>query len=140
MPVSSLAVDAVSAPPDTSISDLAQTMEEEQIGDVIITEDDKPVGIVTDRDIALAYGRGEDLDSMDAEDLMTEDPVTIQEDAEDIELPKLMAEKEVRRIPVVDDDGRLVGIATLDDVVSVIGEELEDVADVIEAQSPGYSP
>ena len=140
MPVSSLAVDAITAQPDTSVTDLAQTMEEEQVGDLIITEDDKPVGIVTDRDIALAYGRGEDLDSMDAEDILSRDPVTIQEDADDVELPKRMAEEKVRRLPVVDDDGRLVGIVTLDDVVSVIGEELEDVADVIDAQSPDYSP
>lgn len=140
MTVSSLAVEPVSKSPDTSVKELAQTMEEEQIGDVIITEDDKPVGIVTDRDIALAYGQGEDLDSMAAEDIMTEDPVTIEEDAEDVELPKRMADEKVRRMPVVDDDGRLVGIATLDDVVSVVGEELEDVADVIEAQSPDYSP
>lgn len=140
MTVSSLAVEPVSRSPDTSVKELAQTMEEEQIGDVIITEDDRPVGIVTDRDIALAYGQGEDLDSMDAEDLMTEDPVTIDEGADDVELPRLMAEEKVRRIPVVNDDGRLVGIATLDDVVAVVGEELENVADVIEAQSPDYSP
>ena len=51
-----------------------------------------------------------------------------------------MAESEVRRLPVVDDDGALVGIATLDDVVATVGEELEGVATVIESQSPGYSP
>lgn len=140
MTVSSLAVEPISESPDTSVKELAQTMDDEQIGDVIITEDERPVGIVTDCDIALAYGRGEDLDSMDAQDLMTEDPVTIDEDAEDVELPKLMADEAVRRIPVVNDDGRLVGIATLDDVVAVVGEELDDVADVIEAQSPDYSP
>ena len=138
MPVSTLAVEPVTAQPDTAVKELAKTMDEEGIGDVIITEDDKPVGIVTDRDIALAYGQGEDLDSMDAEDLMTEDPVTIQQDAEAVDLPRLMADEKVRRIPVVDDDGTLVGIVTLDDVVSVTGEELENIAAVIEAQSPDY--
>lgn len=140
MPVSTLAVEPVTAQPDTAVKELAKTMDEQGIGDVIITEDDKPVGIVTDRDIALAYGQGEDLDSMNAEDIMTEDPVTIQQDAEAVDLPKLMADEAVRRIPVVDDDGTLVGIVTLDDVVSVTGEELENIASVIEAQSPDYEP
>ena len=46
----------------------------------------------------------------------------------------------VRRIPVVDDDGALVGIATLDDVVATVGEMLDDVATVIEGQSREYEP
>jgi Mg/Co/Ni transporter MgtE len=51
-----------------------------------------------------------------------------------------MADGAVRRIPVVDDDGKLVGIATLDDVVATTGEMLDDVATVIEAQSREYEP
>lgn len=140
MPVGHLAVEAVTAAPSTSVKDLAQTMDEDGIGDVIITEHEKPVGIVTDRDIAIAYGRGEDLDSMTAEDIMTENPVTIRHDAEDVDLPKRMAEAKVRRIPVVDEQKNLVGVVTLDDVVAVTGEELKNVATVIEAQSPGYAP
>lgn len=140
MPVRELAVEPVTAERDTSIRDLTRTMEEEEIGDVIVVEGDEPVGIVTDRDVALAFGRGEDLESLTAEDLMSDDLVTIQADAEDIELPRTLSETRVRRLPVVDDDGTLVGIVTLDDLVATIGEEMEAVADVIEAQSPGYSP
>lgn len=140
MPVSQLAVKPVTSPPDTEVKELAKSMDEEGIGDVIIAEDEQPVGIVTDRDIALAYGQGENLDSMVAEDIMTEDPATIHEDAEDVDLPKKMSDEKVRRMPVVNDDGELVGIVTLDDVVSVTGEELKNVAKVIEAQSPEYEP
>lgn len=50
-----------------------------------------------------------------------------------------MGESGVRRLPVVDDDGDLDGIVTLDDVVATVGEELEEIATVIENQSPGYS-
>lgn len=140
MPVGHLAVEAVTVSPDTDVRSLARTMDEDGIGDVVVTEHQKPVGIVTDRDVAVAYGRGADLDSMAAADLMTENPVTIRHDAEDVDLPRRMAEAKVRRLPVVDEEKDLVGVVTLDDVVAVTGEELKNVATVIEAQSPGYAP
>jgi CBS domain-containing protein len=140
MPVENLAVDPVTANRDTPLRELAATMDEEGLGDLVITEDDVPVGIVTDRDIALAIARHEDLTGLTAEDVMMRDPATIRGEAEAVELPARMAEARVRRIPVVDEEGRLTGIATLDDVVATVGEELEDIATVIETQSPGYSP
>lgn len=140
MPVRNIAVDVVTAERDTSVGELVETMAEEGIGDVVIAEDGRPVGIVTDRDVALAVAQHGDVSDLEAEQVMTEDPATIHQDAEAVELPAEMAESGVRRLPVVDDDGKLVGIATLDDVVATVGEELEDVATVIESQSPGYSP
>ncbi|AXG09803.1 CBS domain-containing protein [Haloplanus rubicundus] len=140
MPVKNLAVGVVTASADASVKDLARTMLDEELGDLVIAEDDKPVGIVTDRDIALAVARYDDLSELTAEDIMTPDPVTIQEDATAVDLPATMADGRVRRIPVVDDDGRLVGIATLDDVVATAGEMLDDVAAVIESQSREFEP
>lgn len=140
MPVKHLAVDAKTANRSASVRDLAREMRDRGIGDLVITENDEPVGIVTDRDIALAVAEHESLAGLTAADVMTPDPVTIEGDAEDVELPKRMAEGRVRRIPVVDDDGSVTGIATLDDVVAVTGEQLEDIATVIESQSPEYSP
>jgi CBS domain-containing protein len=140
MPVENLAVEVVTASTDTSVTDLARTMLEEDLGDLVIAADGRPVGIVTDRDIALAVARHDDLSGLTAGDLMTPDPVTIRADATAVELPATMAETRVRRIPVVDDAGRLVGIATLDDVVATAGEMLDDVATVIESQSREYDP
>jgi CBS domain-containing protein len=140
MPVKTLAVDVVTATKDTSIPDLAATMHGEDIGDVVIADGKTPIGIVTDRDVALAVAEYDDLASITAEDVMTPDPVTIHEDATAVDLPALMAEERVRRIPVVDDDGNLTGIATLDDVVATTGEMLKDVATVIESQSREYRP
>jgi CBS domain-containing protein len=140
VPVKNLAVDVVTARRDTSIPALARMMEEEELGDIVIAWNDEPVGIVTDRDIALAVGRYDDLADVTAADIMTEDPVTVHEDATAIDLPAAMAEGRVRRIPIVNDDGKLVGIATLDDVVATAGEMLKDVATVIEWQSREYRP
>lgn len=140
MPVKTLAVDVVSASPDTPVRSLALTMRDEALGDLRITADDRPVGIVTDRDIALAVAELSDVEDLVASDLMTEDPVTIHEDATAVDLPAWMVEGHVRRIPVVDDDGVLVGIATLDDVVATTGEMLTDVVTVVEYQSREYAP
>ncbi|MFB6205998.1 MAG: CBS domain-containing protein [Haloglomus sp.] len=140
MPVRNLAVDVTTASRDTSVRALARTMRDEELGDLVIAEDEKPIGIVTDRDIALAVARYDDPGELAAEDVMTPDPVTIRADATAVELPAAMAEGRIRRIPVVDDDGTLVGIATLDDVVATAGEMLDDAATVIEGQSPGFEP
>ncbi|MUV56475.1 CBS domain-containing protein [Halogeometricum sp. CBA1124] len=140
MPVSNLAVEAETANRETALKELARTMADEELGDLVIVEDDEPVGIVTDRDIALAVAHHDDLTELTAADVMTSDPVTIHEDATAVDLPATMADGAVRRIPVVDDDGKLVGIATLDDVVATTGEMLDDVATVIEAQSREYEP
>jgi CBS domain-containing protein len=110
------------------------------LGDLIVVEGDRPVGIVTDRDIAMAVAEFDDLTELTAEAVMTPDPVTIREDATAVELPETMADGRVRRIPVVDEDGVLTGVATLDDVVATAGEMLHDVATVIESQSQEFDP
>jgi CBS domain-containing protein len=140
MPVSTLAVEPVTASRETTVADLARTMRDEELGDLVITAERTPVGIVTDRDIALAVADNDDVGALTAADIMTPDPVTIHEDATAVDLPAAMAEGRVRRIPVVDDAGDLVGIATLDDVVATAGEMLDDVATVIESQSREYEP
>lgn len=140
MPVKHLAVDPVTAPPHTSVDRMAEILAEQEVGSIIVEADDQPVGIVTDRDVALSVAEYDDPSELMAEDIMAANPVTIDGDAEAVELPKKMAEGQGRRVPVVDDDGSITGVATLDDVVATTGEELEEIATVIEAQSPGYSP
>lgn len=141
MPVGTLATEDVQTTDrDASVRDVAKQMAESGVGSIVVVEDEKPVGIVTDRSIALAVGEHDDLGSLTVEDVMASDVATIQEDAEDMELPRMLGEEKVRRLPVVDSDGKLTGIVSLDDLVSTIGEEMEEVANVIEAQSPGYSP
>jgi CBS domain-containing protein len=139
MPVANLAVQPTVAQPTTAVPELAEIMATEEVGSVIVEKAGRPVGIVTDRDIAHTVADHDDLSLLDAEDIMTEDPITVEADAEAVELPERMADAKARRIPVVE-DGKLIGVATLDDVVATTGEELHDIATVIEAQSPEYSP
>lgn len=141
MPVGELGPEeVVTASRDADLEEISETLATENVGAVVITEDGAPEGIVTDRDVALQVHRSDDVASVSAEDVMTEDPATIQEDEEAIAISRAIEEHNVRRFPIVDDDGDLTGIATLDDLVATIGEQLDNVADTIESQSPEYSP
>lgn len=114
-------------------------MEEAGIGSIVIEEEMQPVGIVTDRDLAVRVD-ARDRHSSDtaAEEIMTADPVTVPVDAGLLEVTRLMRHRAVRRLPVVNDEGTLVGIITLDDVMQLLVQELDNLARVIEAESPPY--
>lgn len=126
--------------PDTDATEVSRTMNDEGVGSVVVVEDETPVGIVTDRTLGLAVGQEDDPTSLTAEDLMSEDPETVEADTEAYDLAVRFGDAKVRRLPVVDDDGSLAGIVSLDDLIATNAEQLEEAAKVIEAQSPGYSP
>lgn len=129
----------VSAPSDTPLTDLAQLMEEESVGSVVIVEGDRPQGIVTDRDITLeVVAHGQDPTSMTATDVMSENPETVEMDSGIFEVLRTMKEASVRRIPAVDADGRLAGIVSFDDFVVLLGRELKHLGDIVEAEIPPY--
>lgn len=129
----------VNAAPDTPVVELAQRMEDEDVGSVVIVEDDRPRGIVTDRDVAIeVVAHGRDHAELTAEDVMTEDLVTVDEDDGIFDVLRTMEEASVRRIPAVDSDGGLAGIVSFDDFVILLGRELKLLGDVAEAESPPY--
>jgi len=121
MPIDDLArSDVVTADPETPVSELAATMEAENVGSLVITNGDEPVGIVTDRDLALRV-LGDETAAADptAEDVMSSDLQTVESGDGFYEATRLMAEHGVRRLPVRDGD-TLVGIITSDDLSELI--------------------
>ena len=131
--------DVVAADPETTAADLASRMAEEDVGSIVITEDDRPVGIVTDRDLTVGVlAGGEDPTSVTAEEVMSEDLVTAELDAGIFEVLSRMEEREVRRVPAVDEDGKVVGIVSFDDFVALFARELEKLGSIAEAESPDY--
>ncbi len=129
----------VSASPDISITDLAQLMEEENVGSVVIVEEEQPRGIVTDRDITIeVVAHDQDPTSMTAADVMNENLVTVDVESGIFDVIRTMKEASVRRIPAVDPDGNLAGIVAFDDFVILLGRELNLLGDVIEAEIPPY--
>lgn len=139
MPVSEpIRESVVTADPNDAAADVAELMKENKIGSVVITRDQEPVGIVTDRDIVVrTISDGIVPPGLTAADIMTRDIETADPDASVIELCSKMCEAEVRRMPLVKDD-RLVGIITMDDVLRQLAEKFQELADVVEAESPPY--
>jgi CBS domain-containing protein len=139
MTVSDLArTDPIAATRDASIATVSALMRDETVGSVVIVEDGAPVGIVTDRDVAVrVVAEGQNPDDVTAGDVMTADPVTVDVDAGLMDLTSTMAEHDVRRVPVVD-GGELYGIITLDDVDQLLSDERQHLADVVAAESPAY--
>ena len=140
MPVDDLArSEVVTATTQTAVADVAETMADETVGCVVITDDKTPVGIVTDRDLALrCVAEKADPTELTAQNVMTEDLETIQRDAGFYEAVERMSDNGVRRLPVVDDDGTLVGILTTDDLSELLADEQQELAEVIRAQRPPY--
>ncbi len=121
---------------ETSILETARLMRRHHVGDVIVAESrdgqQVPVGIVTDRDMVVELLAEEvDLKAVDIGDVMSFDLVVVQEDADLLETVKLMRGKGVRRIPVVNDRGGLVGLLALDDLLELIAEQVGDLVHLI---------
>jgi CBS domain-containing protein len=125
---------ATTVDPQESLSKAARLMEQENVGAVVVVERDRPVGILTDRDVALAiclHG-ARPFDAIQTR--MTCPVDTIREDEGIYNATQTMMELAVRRLPVVDDIGRLVGLISLDDLLSLLSRELRNVAEGVRAE------
>lgn len=128
--------DVVTIEPATPVSDIADLMARERVGSAIVVDAGQPVGIVTDRDLAIdVLGVGADPTETTAMDVMQDVLVTATADMGVFEAINEMAREGVRRLPLTS-DGELVGIVTLDDLVVLLAGELVNLASVIDAESP----
>ena len=101
---------------DAPITEAAKVMKEADTGAVIVQDNGSPSGIVTDRDIAIrVVAEGRDPESTSVSDVATTDITTLSADDSVDDAVKVMREKNVRRLPVVDDD-KTVGIVSLGDL------------------------
>jgi CBS domain-containing protein len=101
----------------SSVVEAARLMKSEDVGSIPVTEGDRLVGIVTDRDIAIrVVAEGKDVRSVTVGEIASKDLVTVDPQQDLDEALRLMAQHQVRRLPVVEEDGRLVGILAQADV------------------------
>lgn len=103
--------------PSASVLDAAQVMRGNDIGDVIVLEDDRLFGILTDRDIVVrVLAEGGDPETTPVGEICSRELTTIEPTASVGEAVRLMREKAIRRLPVVDDEGFVMGIVSIGDV------------------------
>lgn len=124
---------------DESVVDAAKLMRKHHVGSVIVVgsgEDEcTPLGVLTDRDIVIEFV-ADNVSPSDIAvgDAMSYELVTIEEDAGLIETISLMRDQAIRRIPVVDSEGALVGVVASDDALELLAEQLSDLVAVVDHQ------
>lgn len=120
---------AVSVGPQADLADAARKMREHHVGFLVVADGGSPLGVITDRDIVLeAVAAGIDPHAVTVRDAMTPDPVTLTAGTSLEEALDSLRMAGVRRAPVVDDGGRLVGVLSIDDVIDHLALQLGAVA------------
>lgn len=110
--------------PNATMEEAAQEMRKNKIGCLVVVEGEKPIGIITERDLAYKIiAQGKNLETK-VKEVMSSDLKTIDKDANIKQAARLMASHVIRRLPVVE-KGKLVGIVTIDDIMRAekIGED-----------------
>jgi CBS domain-containing protein len=129
--------DVVTASPDAKVMEIIHIMDDKNVGSVVIIEQKKPVGILTDRDIVLrVVNRNKDPNMTNVRDVMTKNPTVLRGEMGLFDALRQMKGKHFRRIPVVNGGGQLSGIITVDDLMRLLIRELSCVATVLEEQTP----
>ena len=123
----------VTADEGDSVIGVARRLRDEKVGCVVVVREGLPVGILTDRDLALrVLAEGRDPATTKVSDVLTYGPTTVDETDELETAVTKMRERGVRRLPIVDAKGRVTGIVTADDVMVLLGRELGAIGEVIE--------
>lgn len=120
-----------SVDPDTDVGEAARILRDENVGSLPVVRDGRVTGIVTDRDLAIrVLAEGRDPGSTRVADVVSGEPVTVRADQDLDEALRLMAHHQLRRLIVVEDSDRLVGILAQADV-ALTGDE-ERAGEVVE--------
>lgn len=107
----------VTVAPSATLRDVAEVMEREEVGAVVVVAEGRAAGVLSERDIVRAVANGEDVDDVRVDDVMAVDLVTIGLDASISEAADVMEAGNIRHLPVVD-DGKVVGVVSIRDVLA----------------------
>src|SRR5262249_24929382 len=132
MPISDYcSKEVVTIPPTEPIDTAARLMLDHNVGCLVVVEAHKPIGILTDRDIlrtVVAEHRSAEVTYVD--EVMSRKLLKVPQDTGVFEGTQILCEEGIRRLPVVDKQGNLAGIITLDDLLILMGTELINLASV----------
>jgi CBS domain-containing protein len=120
--------------PETSLLEIAHMMQQQDIGSVPVGENDRLIGMVTDRDIVCrGVANGKDIAELTARDVMTKGIAYCKEENDIEEALELMEKHKIRRLPVIDENKRMVGILSLGDISHAATKDL--TADMVKSVS-----
>lgn len=124
--------------PETPITEIAQMMRDHDIGAVPVGENDRLIGMVTDRDITCrGLTNGGDISAMTARDVMTGGIVYCREGGDLMDAIHLMEDKQIRRLPVINGEKRMVGMLSLGDISHAASREMSgEVMQAVSAHHP----
>lgn len=131
--------------PGESLLQAAHEMCHRNVGCIIVVEQQRgtplaPIGIVTDRDIVRALpDHPDNLSALPVADVMTRNPLVLQENESIVDAMALLRQRGVRRAPVVAPNGDLVGIVSTDDLLGIISEQLGSLARLVDRQTRAHS-
>ena len=115
--------------PDARIPEVARLMATRNVGAVVVVNAGKPIGIITDRDLAVGViAAGRAVETTAVKEVMHQDPRVLREDQGVLDAVKVFNAAGVRRLPVVGRTGDLVGVLALDDIVMLLGNEMAQVS------------
>jgi CBS domain-containing protein len=118
-----------------SVATVARRLRDQRVGCVVVAREGRPVGILTDRDVVLRVVAEGLPGTAPIDDVLTYDPITLSSDETVEAAVQRMREHGVRRIPIVDGAGLVVGIVTLDELLARLGSELAAVGEVLRGAS-----
>ena len=126
--------------PSASARAAAHRMEKDGIGCLVVVEGKRPVGMVTDRDLVLhVLVEKRDARAVEVREIAKRSPVWVPDTASLAEVTRSMRTHGIRRLPVVDDEGELVGLVALDDLLRRVATEIGDLAEALRRQLSGES-
>lgn len=128
----------ISASVSASLSEVVALMQRERVGSIVVTsggEDGRIAGVITDRDIVRAQlSQVADFSQLSTAATMSTDPLLVGAQEEIGDALRRMRLRSVRRAPVVDGDGKLVGLLSVDDLIAQIAAEITGIAAVVARQ------
>lgn len=127
---------AVHIAADATVRDAAETMRKRHVGSLVVVEgldgERVPAGVLTDRDIAISVvAAGVDPDTVRVADVMTRHPATCGQDQDVRVAIRLMRERGIRRLPVVDATGALAGVLTADDIYGALALHMHELSQAL---------
>jgi len=124
--------------PDTPVATLAKKMLQHDVGALPVGKNDRLIGMVTDRDIAMrGVAKGKDISKLTAKDIMTKNVIWCRDSESMDDAARIMEKKRIRRLPVIDDHKRMVGMLSLGDISHAASQRLS--AEVTKAVSAHHA-